>query len=125
MSEVPDAPNPSKGLQALKEVLVRQKGVGDAFVVWCAGFFDATNPSQSMKRLAMLLATFTLCRATIILAKAIAHTIYQGNEVPMGTVYAFAALTVPVAGLAGIVYIFKKDGTIQGGPPAPTDKDTP
>ena len=73
--------------------------------------------------MAMLIATFTLCRATIILAKAIAHTIYQGSEIPMGTVYAFAALTVPVAGLAGIVYLFKKDGTVGTGPTA--DKDTP
>jgi len=93
------------------------------FAGWVAGFFDANDPTRSMKRLAMLLATFTLCRATIILAKAIAHTIYQGNEVPMGTVYAFAALTVPVAGLAGIVYLFKKDGTVGTGPT--TDKDTP
>lgn len=93
------------------------------FARWVAGFFDANDPTRSMKRLAMLLATFTLCRATIILAKAIAHTIYQGNEVPMGTVYAFAALTVPVAGLAGIVYLFKKDGTVGSGPI--TDKETP
>jgi uncharacterized protein YycO len=76
-----------------------------------------------MKRLAMLLATFTICRGTIILTKAVAHTIYQGQEVPNGTVLALAAFTVPVAGLAGIVYLFKKDGTVQSGPPS--DKDTP
>ena len=98
-------------------------GAFRAFVRWWAGFFDSTNPMQSTKRLAMVLATFTLCRATIIMAKAIAHQIYQGNEVPMGTVYAFAALTVPVAALAGVVYLFRKDGTVQstnaGADPAP------
>lgn len=93
------------------------------FVGFVAGFFDANDPTRSMKRLAMLLATFTLCRGTIILTKAVAHTIYQGNEVPNGTVLALAAFTVPVAGLAGIVYLLKKDGTVQSD--ATSDKDTP
>ena len=97
--------------------------VGDSALAWAAGFFDSTDPTKSMKRLAMLLATFTLCRGTIIMTKAIAHTIYQGQEVPNGTVLALAAFTVPVAGLAGIVYLFKKDGTVGTGPT--TDKDTP
>jgi hypothetical protein len=94
-----------------------------AFVRWWAGFFDSTNPMQSTKRLAMVMATFTLCRGTIILAKAIAHQVYQGNEVPQGTVLALAAFTVPVAALAGVVYLFRKDGTVQsttaGADPAP------
>jgi hypothetical protein len=109
--------------QGALKVLGSMDGTFGKFAGWVSGFFDATDPTRSMKRLAMLLATFTLCRGTIILTKAVAHTIYQGQEVPNGTVLALAAFTVPVAGLAGVVYLFKKDGTVQSGPT--TDKDTP
>jgi hypothetical protein len=109
--------------QGAIKVLGSVDGTLGKFAGWVAGFFDANDPTRSMKRLAMLMATFTLCRGTIILTKAVAHTIYQGQEVPNGTVLALAAFTVPVAGLAGVIYLFKKDGTVQSGPT--TDKDTP
>jgi len=94
------------------------RSVGNAImavVFWFIGFFDGTKPEQSMKRALMALAGFTLCRGTIMICKAIAHAIYVGQQVDQNSVYALGVLAVPVAGLAGIVYIFRKDGPSQAG----------
>jgi hypothetical protein len=89
----------------------RAKAVLMGTLRWLGGFFDATNPGQSMKRLLMALSGFTLCRGTIIMCKAIAHQIYMGRPVDMGMVAALTALTVPVAALAGVIYLLKQDPT--------------
>lgn len=96
-----------------------------AVVWWFTGFFDGTKPEQSMKRLLMALAGFTLCRGTIMLCKAIAHAIYVGQQVDQNSVYALAALAVPVAALAGVVYIFRKDGPSQAGTTTDSPEPTP
>lgn len=85
-------------------------------VKWLVGFFDAENPATSMKRLTMVMAAFTLCRGTIMLTKAIAHQIYMGKPVDPQAVYVLGVLTIPVAALAGVAYIFRKDGASQATP---------
>ncbi len=74
-------------------------------LAWAVGFTDGTKAEQSAKHLLTLVAGFTLCRGAAIIYRAIAHNIYLNRPVDMGAVYALSAMVVPVAALAGVIYL--------------------
>lgn len=74
----------------------------------CApGFFRRlilrTNP-ESTKRAVMIWTCWTLASAVLGIGGCIAYRIAQSGDVGSGAVAAFGAVTVPLAGLAGVGY---------------------
>ncbi len=64
------------------------------------------NPAfgESTKRWTLILVASTLASAVIGIAGCIAYRITVAGDVGSGAVAAFVAVTVPLAGLAGVAY---------------------
>ncbi len=92
-------------MDKLRQFTAWALGPVQKLLAWAVGFTDGTKAEQSAKHLLTLVAGFTLCRGTAIIYRAIAHTIYQNKPVDMGAVYALTAMVVPVAALAGVIYL--------------------
>jgi hypothetical protein len=104
--------------------LFRMMSVTGRPIHWFSGFFDALDPRKSMKRAAMAAATGTLCYGAVKMSNACAWIIANGKHLDQWDVIALSALIVPLAALAGAVYVFKKDGTFEvgGDPSQPGDE---
>lgn len=73
---------------------------------------------ESVKRAQLIWASWALIGESSLLCIGIfVRTVWKG-EVGMSVVYAFAASTVPLAAMAGLAYIIRKD-SVQPWPPLP------
>ena len=77
------------------------------------------NFPESVKRAQLIWASWSLIGESFLLCLAIfVRGIWKG-DVGMGLVYAFGASTVPLAAMAGLAYILRKDSTLPGPPGLP------
>lgn len=60
--------------------------------------------SESTKRATAIWATWTLAICALGIGGSVAYRVVTSGDVGSGTVAAFAAVTVPLAGLAGFNY---------------------
>ena len=74
---------------------------------------------DSVKRAQLIWASWALIGESALLCLGIfVRTIWKG-EVGMSVVYAFAASTVPLAAMAGLAYIIRKDSVLPWPPQPP------
>ena len=83
---------------------------------WIASFFDPKNPNASEKTAGMALATLTLCWTAVRMTRACSALLDHGGHLTPGDVAGLAMAIVPLASLAGCVYLIHPDGTIDVGP---------
>ena len=74
---------------------------------------------ESVKRAQLIWASWALIGESFLLCLAIAIRGVWKDDVGMGLVYAFGASTVPLAAMAGLAYILRKDSTLPGPPGLP------
>lgn len=77
------------------------------------------NFPESVKRAQLIWASWALIGESALLCLGIFIRAVWKGEVGMSVVYAFAASTVPLAAMAGLAYIIRKDSTLPGLPPGP------
>jgi len=78
------------------------------FVRWLAAFFNGGDDTSSSKRALTIGAGATLCYSVIRLTNAIARAIEAGTPVSETAAWALGTLSVPVAAMAGVIYVLQR-----------------